>query len=118
MEDNNAQAAADQLAETTGSIVKIQEMEAMFASKYNYLFELLLKASSDLSARQVSRALFNAVDLGVQSGLAPKLVSKDEAKFAGYLAQLLDLRNVKLATNLQKEEIQKQQNKETNNVTE
>lgn len=109
MSENNKeklveQEVARQLSEVSGKQVNIAQMEAMLASKFEFLYKQLYKEGQELSAKQLLRAVFNAINLGVDSGLEPKMHSQDEAKFAGYFAQLLDLRNVKLATEMQKEQ--------------
>ena len=106
--------AVDLIKESTGQDVSITDIEKLTLKRYENLYSNLLKESHELSARQLLRGLFNAVDIGVDSGLAPKLVSEEEAMFGGYLGQLLDLRNVILSINLQKAE----ENKGEENVTE
>lgn len=99
--------AVDLIKQSTGQDVSIGDIESITVKRYENLYSNLLKESHELSARQLLRGLFNAVDIGVDSGLAPKLVSEEEARFGGYLGQLLDLRNMILAINLQKIEEQK-----------
>jgi len=85
--------------------------------KYNNLYKTLLSESHSLSARELIRGLFNAVDIGVDSGLAPRLVNEKEAKFGGYLGQLLDMRNTILAVKQNKQEEENSQG-DTNVTTE
>lgn len=103
--------AVEIIKQTTGADVKLGDLEAITLKRFENLYENLLKESHTLSARQLIRGLFNAVNIGVDCGLNPKLVTEEEARFGGYLGQLLDLRNVVLSINLQKQE------KETQDVT-
>jgi len=111
------QIVEQKLKEATGKDVKFSELAEVFEMKYNNLYKTLLSESHSLSARELIRGLFNAVDIGVDSGLAPRLVNEKEAKFGGYLGQLLDMRNTILAVKQNKQEEENSQG-DTNVTTE
>lgn len=95
------------LKEATGQDVTIQQAyalnEKLYINLYNNLYREL--SESNISKKNVLRAVFKALDIGVDSGEAPKLVEETEAKSAGYFGQLLDKRNVILARKMQEEEV-------------
>jgi hypothetical protein len=104
-----------ELKEATGADVSIAQAEALNEKLYENLYNNLFKemSQSNVSKKNVLRGIFNALELGVHMGLAPKMVDEIEAKIGGYFAQLLDKRMLILAKNMrEQEEAQRQKDLE------
>ncbi len=111
-EVNKKEQVLKELSQEVGTEVKLQDFDKIVRVQY----EVMMTQSNDimkrLSARNIIRAILNAIDLPVESGLAPSFVKKEEAELAGLLAQLLDRRNLIQAKILREQE----ENKENKNV--
>lgn len=120
-EKNVEQVAAEKLSAAAGTDVSIEQAEKLNEKLYENLFKNLYKElnQDNVTKRNVIRGVFNALDLGVDSGLAPELMNEKEAMIGGYFAQLMDKRLIILGRKLREQELKElETKKETENVTE
>ena len=92
------------LSEATGTEVSVGDLAKMVQVRYEVALSQLLLNISNMSPRQITRVVSNAIDLPIQSGLGKKFTKEIKAKTAALMAQVIDLRNILQADKMNKEE--------------
>ncbi len=95
-----------EVKDKTGLDFSIKQLDVLTEAQYKSIYKNLYKEcmESGISKKNVLRGIFKALDIGIDSGLAPTLNEETEAKIGGYFAQLLDKRNLILAKHMREEE--------------
>jgi hypothetical protein len=100
------QVVEKKLKEATGADISIEQMDALNEKLFENLYKNLYKECCDknITKMNVLRGIFKALDIGVETGHAPKLVHEVEAKIGGFFAQLFEKRILVLSKNMRQEE--------------
>jgi DNA-binding protein len=91
-----------------------EPLEKVAMMRYVAAMTQLKMVIPELSVRSLGRAITNAIDLPVASGVVMDFVKKEEAEVAGLIAQIIDLRMLIQAQNMKKEDQTNSKGENTN----
>jgi hypothetical protein len=104
---------------TLADSIIISRYEYIAAMDYANKFAQSGSKNKRMSSRSILRALFSAIDHGITNSKI-KFTTEDEAKLAGVIAKILDLRTILQADkmNLLKNKTEEKKSEETSTSTE